>query len=167
MLCGSLKLGIFDRSNRSPKLDSPRSIHVKDINSRSANGGESLDYAERVLMKVLIPMIDSRIEKTGQLAAKRIEPCKVGPFVPVAPRTRDRQIDGSGLTSMLTRNDMFNLKQLRENALRYSAILTTTIGSTDNKFSKFSVRAHRRYLSRTASVAALARNKAITSIASI
>jgi hypothetical protein len=75
---------------------------------------------------MLLPIVMTWVKQRRDTPCIWINPCDVRSFVIVARETGESQVLSPGRTTVLTRNDMVNLKGKRIEILRHTAIFTAS-----------------------------------------
>jgi hypothetical protein len=136
---GHVEIGSSPINFRHPfcaELDAPIGVHVEQAHRRApcrsqADNVSASDY------KVIAPYVGTRIKQCHHGACSGIDARKIRSLVSVAAVTCQRQPGGIAGTSVLLRNDMFDMESDQgRRPLWHAAILTSITGAPSNNLPK-------------------------------
>jgi hypothetical protein len=122
-------------SDPTSQFQPPILVHLQKPYCRSANWSQANDLAVLV-KKMFVPIVQARMKRTGELVGSRVEASQIGPFLEVALVTGQRKVLRNVTASMLSGDDMFDVKGQRLLLLPQAAILAPARGTLPDKLTK-------------------------------
>jgi len=106
------------------QLQPPVFIHPQQSRRRSASRRQTCNFTIAIF-EMFIPIVETRMKQARQFSCLRVKPGKICAFVQVAVMTGQREIVRRIFSTVLSRNDMLDVKWLWLGILRQPAILAT------------------------------------------
>ena len=125
MVALSNRVGVFQ--NLCPQFQSASVVQIQDVDRRAADRGNAYD-AHTLEGKVLGPLVEPGMEKTGNLTCLRVNSGQVRSLVKIAAVARERQIVGVLGPGVLPRDDVLDVMRQLAMHLAQAAVFASLFG---------------------------------------